>query len=82
MAFVVYILECKDKSLYVGSTNDITRRLHQHNNHKAGAKYTKQRRPVVLVYLEICKTLRESKQKEYKIKKLTRKKKLELITKK
>ena len=50
MNYFVYILECADKSLYVGCTNDLDRRLDQHNNLKSGAHYTKTRRPVVLIY--------------------------------
>lgn len=81
MSFIVYILRCSDESLYVGCTNNIEKRLHQHNHLKSGAHYTKIRRPVVLVYKEIYKTVRESKQREYEIKQLTREKKLKLFTK-
>lgn len=81
MSFIVYILRCSDESLYVGCTNNIEKRLHQHNHLKSGAHYTKIRRPVILVYTETYKTLRESKQREYEIKKLTRKNKLKLFTK-
>ena len=52
MAYFTYILECADKTLYVGSKNDIEKRLHQHNNLKSGAHYTKIRRPVILKYKE------------------------------
>lgn len=79
MSFVVYMLECADGSLYSGSTNNIQKRIHQHNHLKSGARYTKQRRPVRLVYLEICKTFREARQKEYQLKGLSREKKLALI---
>ncbi len=79
MSFFVYILCCNDSTLYVGSTNDIVRRLYQHNNLKSGATYTKGRRPVTLIYIEMFKTLREAKQREYAIKCLTREEKLELI---
>lgn len=77
--FCVYILKCSDDTLYVGSTNDIERRLHQHNNAKAGAHYTKIRRPVSIIYSETCKTLGESRSREAAIKRLTRAKKLELV---
>jgi putative endonuclease len=80
--YVVYILECADQTLYVGSTNDLERRLHQHNNSKQGAHYTKIRRPVVLKYSEPCKTLGEARSREAEIKRLTRAKKLELISQK
>ena len=80
MLYIVYILECADKTLYIGSTNDLKRRLYQHNNSKQGAHYTKIRRPVVLKYSELCKTLGEARSREAEIKRLTRVKKLELIS--
>jgi len=79
MAFFVYILKCKDRTLYVGFTNDLEKRLYAHNHLKSGAKYTKGRRPVKLIYSEKYKTLREAKQREYAVKCLTRKEKLELV---
>lgn len=79
--FFAYILECNDKTLYVGSTNDLERRLDQHNNSKSGAHYTKIRRPVILKYKEEFETLKEARQREFELKKLTRNKKLELISK-
>lgn len=79
MNYLVYILECADKTLYIGSTNNIERRLHQHNNLKSGAKYTKARRPVCLVYSEKFATMSEARKRECVLKKLTRKEKLELI---
>lgn len=74
-----YILECSDKSLYVGSTSDLTRRLYEHNNLKSAAHYTKIRRPVFLKYHEDFETLKEARSREVSIKKLSRIKKLELI---
>ncbi len=79
MDFFVYILECSDTTLYIGSTTDIERRLHQHNNLKSGAKYTRARRPVRLVYSEKLSNLNEARKKEHKLKKLNRKEKLEMI---
>ena len=79
MSFVVYMLECADQTFYIGSTNDIDKRLHQHNHLKSGAKYTKQRRPVKLVYFEKCRTLSRALKREYEMKSLTREKKLELL---
>ena len=73
-----YIVECKDGTYYTGYTNDITRRLKAHNK-KKGAKYTKPRTPVKLVYLEESKTKQEAMQREAAIKKLTRAQKIELI---
>ena len=62
--FTVYILECADKTLYVGCTNDLEKRLNQHNNLKSGAHYTKIRRPVALRYTESFKTLLEARGRE------------------
>lgn len=76
----VYILECADDTLYVGCTNDVARRLHQHNNAKNGAHYTKIRRPVVLKYSEEFTTLTEARSREAEIKRWPRKKKLTLFT--
>jgi len=79
--FSVYILECKDKTLYVGCTNDLKKRLNQHNNLKSGAHYTKIRRPVVLKYSEKLPTLLEARSREAEIKRWKRAEKLELINK-
>ena len=79
MSFLIYILECTDKSLYVGCTNNLERRLEQHNNSKWGAHYTKLRRPVTLKYSEKFKTLKEARQREAEIKGWRREKKLKLI---
>jgi len=75
----VYILRCADDSLYVGSTRDLEKRVHQHNNLKSGAHYTKIRRPVVLVYSEEVENLAEARKREAEIKRWTRVEKLELI---
>lgn len=77
--FFVYILECADKTLYVGSTNDLEKRLHQHNNSKQGAHYTKIRRPVILKYSETLETFAESRAREAEIKRLSRAQKLDLF---
>jgi putative endonuclease len=79
MNYHVYILECADKSLYVGCTNNLEKRIKQHNNSKLGAHYTKIRRPVKLVYSESFKTLLMARRREEEIKRWHRKKKLELI---
>ena len=78
MKNVTYILKCNDNSLYTGWTNDITHRLKMHNEGK-GAKYTRGRGPVELVYLEEFDTKQEAMSREAKIKRLTRKEKLLLI---
>lgn len=76
-----YILRCKDDTLYVGSTNNLEKRLHQHNNSKSGAHYTKIRRPVVLVWSSKHKSLATARTKEAALKRLTRAEKLALISK-
>jgi len=75
----VYILKCFDNTLYTGITTDLKRREYEHNNLKLGAKYTKLRRPVKLVYFEKCYDKSSASSREYAIKKLSRKEKLELI---
>jgi putative endonuclease len=79
MSFFVYILECSDQTLYVGCTNNLKRRLEQHNNSKWGAHYTKTRRPVKLLYSETFPTLKEARRREMEIKGWRREKKLDLI---
>lgn len=78
----VYILTCADGTLYIGSTNNLEKRLHEHNHLKNGAHYTKVRRPVTLVYSLECTTLGEARSKEAQLKKLSRVEKLKLIYKK
>lgn len=79
MSYFVYILECSDGSLYTGITTDLTKRLDEHNTKDTGAKYTKARRPVKLIYQETSENRSTASKREYAIKKLTRLKKLELI---
>lgn len=74
----VYIVRCIDNSLYTGYTNNIEARINKHNAGK-GAKYTKIRRPVVLVYQEMYETKSEALRREYEIKTFTRQRKLKLI---
>ncbi len=80
MAFFVYILQCFDTTYYVGCTNDLNRRLVQHNHSKAGAHYTKIRRPVKLLYCEQLETLAEARGREAEIKRWKRGKKAALIS--
>lgn len=77
--FYVYILQCSDDTLYVGCTNDLERRLHQHNFAKSGAHYTKIRRPVALKHSERYETLAEARKREAEIKRWSRAQKLVLI---
>ena len=74
----MYIVRCSDGSLYTGWTNDLTKRLQAHND-GTGAKYTKGRRPVELVYYEVFPTKEEAMKREFAIKQLTRAEKEELI---
>lgn len=76
-----YILECSDGTLYCGWTNDLGKRLTAHNSGK-GAKYTKSRLPVKLVYYETFATPNEAMSREYSIKKMTRSEKIKLIKEK
>ncbi len=75
---VTYILRCSDGTLYTGWTNDIEKRLAAHNRGE-GARYTRGRTPVELVYLEAFETKQEAMRREAAIKRLTREEKLALI---
>lgn len=79
--YYVYILKCADGSLYTGSTNNLEKRILQHNTSKSGAHYTKIRRPVELAHVEEYKTLNAARKREVEIKKLSREDKLILIRK-
>lgn len=75
----MYMLRCSDDSLYTGWTNDIYKRIKAHNSGK-GAKYTRARLPVTLVYLEIYESSIDAQKREYQIKKsLSREEKIKLI---
>lgn len=76
--YFTYILRCADGSLYTGWTNDLQRRLTAHNTGR-GAKYTRARRPVTLVYWETFPTKPAAMRREWAIKHLTRMEKLALI---
>lgn len=76
--YYVYILECKDHTYYTGYTTDIKRRVATHNM-KKGAKYTRGRTPVTLVYEEHYEEKQKALQREYAIKKMTRMQKEALI---
>ena len=77
--WTIYFLRCNDNSLYTGITTDIKRRLHQHNNTKLGAKYTRARRPVVLVYSETAVDKSTASKREYQLRTLTKKQKEKLV---
>jgi len=74
----MYIVRCADGTLYTGYTPDLQRRVKAHNEGK-GAKYTKSRRPVVLVYAESFSKKNEAMAREYAVKRMTRSQKLSLI---
>ena len=78
MSHYVYILRCADNSLYTGYTTNLDRRLEVHNSGK-GAKYTRSRLPVRLVYYEEVSTRSEGLKLERSIKKLTKEKKEDLV---
>lgn len=73
----LYILECKDSSLYTGITDDVPRRLALHNAGK-GAKYTRGRGPLLLRYQEICGSHSQALKREWEVKKLPREQKIAL----
>lgn len=79
-SWYVYLLECADKSLYCGITTSLTRRLDEHNTSDKGAKYTRTRRPVRMVWSKEVKDRSEASKEEARIKKLTRKEKLQLVS--
>lgn len=78
MAWYVYILRCGDGSLYTGYTNDIPRRLARHQSGR-GAKYTRSRLPVALVYQEELPDKSAALRREAAVKRMTRPQKLSLI---
>jgi putative endonuclease len=80
MNYYVYIVECFDKTLYTGWTNNIEKRIREHNSGKGGAKYTRVRRPVTLAYVERFSDLSGALKREAWIKRLSREQKLMLIS--
>ncbi len=79
MAWYTYILECADGTLYTGSTNDLERRVKEHNESPQGAKYTRARRPVILRYSLPCADRSEAAREEARIKSLSRIQKFSLL---
>jgi putative endonuclease len=80
MNWYVYILRCADGSLYTGIATDVDRRLREHNEHpRLAARYTRARRPVVLVYAEKVADRAAAARREYVIKQLSRQAKKALI---
>jgi putative endonuclease len=77
--YYVYLVECSDGTYYCGYAKDLNSRISEHNNSKLGAKYTKSRRPVKLVYSERFLTKSEALRRECTIKRLSRKGKEALV---
>jgi len=76
MAWYVYLLNCADNTFYTGITTEPKRRLHEHNyDDKKAAKYTRARRPLSMVYFELCESRSDAGSREYEIRKLSRVKK-------
>jgi putative endonuclease len=79
MSYYVYIVKCSDETLYTGIAKDLNKRIQEHNTSDKGAKYTKYRRPVKLIYSQKLDNRSVASKREIAIKKMTRKKKMELI---
>lgn len=79
MGWVVYMLVCSDQSFYTGITNDLVRRVNEHASTKKGARYTRAKRPVHLVYWEHAENRSVASKREYAIRKLSREHKIALV---
>ncbi len=79
MEYYTYIVICSDATYYTGACLDIQKRIHEHNEGKQGAKYTRSRRPVSLVYSETHTSWSDACKREWEIKQMTRKQKEELF---
>ena len=77
--YYLYIVKCSDKTLYSGITTDLVRRIKEHNTGKLGAKYTRTRRPVKLVFSRRFKNRSNASKEEVRVKKLSRRVKLQII---
>ncbi len=76
----VYMVECADGTLYTGITTDVVRRMSEHNDSAKGARYTRAKRPVRLVYSEEAADRSTASKREYELKQLPREHKQKLIT--
>jgi len=79
VTWYVYMLICRDETIYTGVTTDPKKRLAEHNSGVNGAKYTRSRRPVSMVYLEEVPSRSDAASREYRLKRLSRQQKLRLI---
>lgn len=77
--YIVYMLRCSDGTFYTGIARDVEKRVHEHNESAKGAKYTKGRRPVVLVYTEVVANRSEAQKREHSLRQLTRSEKRALV---
>ncbi len=77
-AWLLYVLKCRDNTLYTGITLDVSRRVQQHNSGTA-SRYTRSRLPVMLIFSEPCRSRSQALKKEYAMKRLSRKKKEEYL---
>ena len=75
----VYMIRCSDGSLYTGATTDVERRFKEHKEGKVGAKYTKAKIPVSVVYVESCASRSEAQVREHQLKKLKKEDKESLV---
>jgi putative endonuclease len=78
-SWYIYIVQCADHSLYTGITTDLLRRVEEHNSSPNGARYTRARRPVRLVYLEQSESRSAASQREHALKRLSRAEKHQLV---
>ena len=78
VAWLLYVLKCRDNTLYTGITSDVSRRVQQHNRGTA-SRYTRSRLPVMLIFSEPCRNRSQALKKEYAMKRLSRKKKEEYL---
>jgi len=69
-SWYVYIVSCSDGTFYTGITTDLERRIGEHNAGRAGARYTRSRRPVCLVYREAAESRSEAARREYRIRRM------------
>ncbi|MFA6197606.1 MAG: GIY-YIG nuclease family protein [Patescibacteria group bacterium] len=79
--YSLYILQCSDKTIYTGITVNVAKRVEEHNHSPRGAKYTRSRRPVQLVYMKKFRTRSRALKEEHRIKQLSKREKLNLIGK-
>lgn len=77
--YILYIVRCADRTLYTGITTDIERRMHEHNTSPKGARYTRSRRPVKLVYSQRYRTRSTASWAEAAMKRMTRQEKLRMV---